>query len=688
MRRIVVFFLLLALCLSLAACGGTGNKDHDYILHLLEQGEYDMAIHVIEGLKSGKTDTAQQQQSQASNERILELVPDNTGSNWRFEMELANDTGRYLTLEAIHITDYLNGEAGPTVSFEGNDLGILPLGPLELEPGRTEVWDDMRPLDYGFNRREYLHIFRDKQGEEFRILHVFDMSVQQQAVPGSDQNGSQEFHVQPNIMGNDIHFHMDVINTSQSVLTLKALLIVDWKNEQEVGTSGFEGSDLERLDLAGMALQPGDGRVWDDGHPLSEHFDRRDYLFVFENEQGEMIRYRYIFGLGNAAPQGPVDGGNQPQNQQDDHWSFPIVLQNEGDSPLTLVSMDITNLVNGQEAGTMIFETGDLGNIGLGDVVLEPGQQMSWIDGHPAVPDWNGREYRFHFKDAKKETLVQSFRFEDLDKQNQAVDYSQDSRKDLKTLRYDASFEVEVSDGVYWVPAITLGSSRYSNADIHKMLPATPEEKQGHISTLYEALQLYQVGNFAPSDDNVRVFDGGIMWEHHKPGYHAVRTNTGCCATDSNWLRYILDGDYDEVGYIATSQRDGSGHIYNYILHEGWYYIIDLTHYHSSGPLVTALESGQMNDYYRSDYILGNIHKVKDIQDYVDYVQRAFNDPPGLMFMYTTENCLAVDGNDRQIMYEDTGKPFVNVIFDDTSDLLDFVWKPAPKSLPDWSQLP
>lgn len=687
MRRVIALILAFVLCLSLAACGGTGNKDHDYILHLLEQGEYDMAIHVIEGLKAGKTNTAQQQQqSSSSNERILELVPQSTGSDWRFEMVLANDTGRHLTLEAIHITDYLNGEAGPTVSFEGDDLGILPLGRLELEPGRTEVWDDMRPLDYGFNRREYLHVFRDEQGAEFRILHVFDMGGGMNEGPAAYD---QITELMPETNGNDWFFHMDLINQTEHTLTLDAVLIIDRMDDQELGTSGFEGADLNRLNLGGLVLKPGDGSGWDDAFPAGDaQFNQREYLFVFNDEDGEKVRFSFPFDMRGMMPSGPVDGGNQPQNQQEAHWSFPIVLQNNGASPLTLISMDITNLVNGQQAGTMIFESGDLGNIGLGDVVLEPGQQMSWIDGHPAVPDWNGREYRFHFRDAKGEVEVLTFRFDDLDKQNQSADYSQDSGKDLKTLRYDAAFEVEVSDGVYWVPAVTLGSSRYSNAEIHGMLPASPEEKQGHISTLYEALQLYQVGNFTPSDDNVRMFDGGIMWEHHKPGYHAVRTNTGCCATDSNWLRYILDGDYDEVGYIATSQRDGSGHIYNYILHNGWYYIIDLTHYHVSGPLVTALESGQMNDYYRSDYILGNIHKVKVIQDYVDYVQRAFNDPPGLMFMYTAENCLAVDGNDRQIMYEDTGKPFVNVIFDDTSDLLDFVWKPAPKSMPDWNHLP
>jgi len=350
--------------------------------------------------------------------------------------------------------------------------------------------------------------------------------------------------------------------------------------------------------------------------------------------------------------------------------------------------MDISHLMDGNNAGVTIFEAEDLDRVGLGGLVLQPGETYSYMDAHPIVPDWNGAEYRFHFIDGNNQKQTLTFRFDALDKQNQSVDYSQDQGKDLKTLRHDANFEVEVSEGVYWVPAVTLGTSRYSNMDIYNMLDLSPEEKQQKISTLYEALQLYQVGNFTPSDDNVRIFDGGTNWEHHKPGYHAVRTNTGCCATDSNWLRYILDGDYKEVGYIATSQRDGSGHIYNYILLDGWYYIIDLTHYHVTGPLVTALESGVLDNYYASDYILGNIHKTQDIQKYVDYVQAAFNDPPGLMFMYTAENCLAVDGNNRQIMYEDTGKPFVSVIFDDASDQLDFVWKNAPTSTPDWSQRP
>lgn len=51
MKRFTALVLALALLCSLTACGGTGNETHDYSLHLLEEGQYDMAIHVILGLR-------------------------------------------------------------------------------------------------------------------------------------------------------------------------------------------------------------------------------------------------------------------------------------------------------------------------------------------------------------------------------------------------------------------------------------------------------------------------------------------------------------------------------------------------------------------------------------------------------------------------------------------------------------
>lgn len=264
------------------------------------------------------------------------------------------------------------------------------------------------------------------------------------------------------------------------------------------------------------------------------------------------------------------------------------------------------------------------------------------------------------------------------------ADYSTDNGRDLAALRCDAGFEIEVFEGVYWVSASALGKTRFTNAQVYRLLSDTPEEKQAEISTLYEALQLYQIGDFRSADDNIRIEENGIDWEYHTPGRLAVENNSGCCAADSAWLRCILDGDYDELGYISTPQRDGSGHIYNYIRDGEWYYIIDLTHYRNDADigLTTVIENGDIDFYMRSDRVLGNIHRTKDLRCFVDYVQDAFNDPPGLMFRLTCENVPPIDsvstGNSIAITHPESYEPYITCIFDDPSDTLTHTYAPDP----------
>lgn len=57
MKRMIALLLAFSLCMMLVACGGTGNPDHDYVLSLMEKGDYDMAIKVLENLR-GETDTS------------------------------------------------------------------------------------------------------------------------------------------------------------------------------------------------------------------------------------------------------------------------------------------------------------------------------------------------------------------------------------------------------------------------------------------------------------------------------------------------------------------------------------------------------------------------------------------------------------------------------------------------------
>jgi len=53
MKKLFCLILPVAMCISFAACGskGTGNADHDYVIALMEKGDYDMAITVLEHLR-------------------------------------------------------------------------------------------------------------------------------------------------------------------------------------------------------------------------------------------------------------------------------------------------------------------------------------------------------------------------------------------------------------------------------------------------------------------------------------------------------------------------------------------------------------------------------------------------------------------------------------------------------------
>ena len=375
-------------------------------------------------------------------------------------------------------------------------------------------------------------------------------------------------------------------------------------------------------------------------------------------------------------------------------WIFRIdLLGSEED--MTLTEIQINNIVNGQITEEFsnpdwIDHLDELNGLPTGGTtVLPAGGSLYWEDAHPYTDAFNGREYRFVFTASGGEVSYSYiYELEGGAAPGTQTDYSTDNGRDLAALRCDAAFEIEVYEGVYWVPASALGQTTLTNAQIYELLSDSPEEKQAEISTLYEALQLYQIGDFQSADDNIRIAENGINWEYHTPGRLAVENNCGCCATDSAWLCYLLDGDYDELGYISTSQRDGSGHIYNYIRDGEWYYIIDLTHYRNDAQigLTTVVEDGDIDSYMRSDRVLGNIHRTKDLGCFVNYVQDAFGDPPGLMFRLTCEDVPPIDGvssgNGIAITHPQSYEPYITCIFDDPDDTLTHAYAADPTQNP------
>lgn len=210
--------------------------------------------------------------------------------------------------------------------------------------------------------------------------------------------------------------------------------------------------------------------------------------------------------------------------------------------------------------------------------------------------------------------------------------------RDTVNLRHDADFRAEVYPGVYWVPANRLGSSAYHTEEIKKLIKLPPEEKRGRITTLYEAIQLYQESRFFGYIDNVRVLDEytTVMWVFHKPGIHSVRTNGGCCAADANWLVYMLKGKYDEIGCFCYFQPDGNGHLINYIKHGGSYYFVDMMPQRHDQLHLIDIENGDPSSLMRN--IGGHIFMSDGFDSYISFLLSALPLKPVLFYRYTGES--------------------------------------------------
>ena len=215
--------------------------------------------------------------------------------------------------------------------------------------------------------------------------------------------------------------------------------------------------------------------------------------------------------------------------------------------------------------------------------------------------------------------------------------------KNTINLRDSAEFEIEVYPNIFWIPANSLGHTRYTDEDIQDMLSLNPTEKRQKIDNLYEALQLYQVSRFKGVIDNVRILEEEtvVMWVFHKNGFDAVRTNEGCCAADSNWLSYILDGRYDEIGCLGFCQSDGNGHITNYIKQGEWYYFLDMMMQRYDSAQDIGVENGNIDDYHNK-WTFGYVHKAKSYDDYIKYCLAKYDNPPILFYKTTKSECLCI----------------------------------------------
>lgn len=151
-----------------------------------------------------------------------------------------------------------------------------------------------------------------------------------------------------------------------------------------------------------------------------------------------------------------------------------------------------------------------------------------------------------------------------------------------------------------------LGGVTLSPEDAYALLDAEPETVREAVKTAGDLLMYMLAAQIGDCGGCCCDEWDGYVWHTNLTAKDVMEKRLGNCGSCANLANYLLDGDYEEVGFMnhAYYFGEGGGHVYNYILYEGQYYIVDYSSYIFSGyqdhdiPVLEKLEDFDANSVY------------------------------------------------------------------------------------------
>ena len=155
-----------------------------------------------------------------------------------------------------------------------------------------------------------------------------------------------------------------------------------------------------------------------------------------------------------------------------------------------------------------------------------------------------------------------------------------------------------------------LGKPKLTQEEITTLVGQEPSILKEKLSTVSDFLQYMISANFKVDNTGDRKIQEGIYtWHFNRPAESTLLKNEGNCGAVSNVAVYILENNYDEIGFINFSaDTSQGGHVFNYIKQNNKYYIIDFLQY-------------PMSDYNRYNY---RILELDKLEDYPEYCKRDY----------------------------------------------------------------
>ena len=126
-----------------------------------------------------------------------------------------------------------------------------------------------------------------------------------------------------------------------------------------------------------------------------------------------------------------------------------------------------------------------------------------------------------------------------------------------------------------------LGGTTLTPAEAYELLDMEPEQVKERVRTAADVLMYMLAAKIGDCGGDRCKMIGGKEWHYNLNAFEVMEQRLANCGASANLANYLLEGDYEEIGFILHAYYigDGGGHVYNYIRYEGSYYIVDFSWY-------------------------------------------------------------------------------------------------------------
>ena len=126
-----------------------------------------------------------------------------------------------------------------------------------------------------------------------------------------------------------------------------------------------------------------------------------------------------------------------------------------------------------------------------------------------------------------------------------------------------------------------LGGTTLTPAEAYELLDMEPEQVKERVKTAADVLMYMLAAKIGDCGGDRCKMIGGKEWHYNLNAFEVMEQRLANCGASANLANYLLEGDYEEIGFILHAYYigDGGGHVYNYIRYEENYYIVDFSWY-------------------------------------------------------------------------------------------------------------